>query len=148
MTAPLLALLLALTVSGPPARADLDREARAIDAMLVAPCCFLQQVSVHQSGAAEDVKADVRRRLSAGETRQQILAAYVAQYGKHILAEPPAEGFDLTLYVVPPVALLASLGLIALLIKRLSRPLAVAATHAPLSGDIDARLDDALRDLD
>jgi len=150
MTAPLLVLLIALSVGTPPRGADLEREARAIDAMLVAPCCFTQQVSVHQSGAAQEVKEDVRRRLAAGETRQQILDAYVAQYGKHILAEPPAEGFDLMLYVVPPVALVASLGLIALLIRRISRPRAAAASAADSGAphDFDERLDDELRDLD
>jgi cytochrome c-type biogenesis protein CcmH len=148
MTAPLLVLLFALTAGAAPPGVDLEREARAIDAKLVAPCCFMQQVSVHQSAAAEEVKADVRRRLIAGETRQQILDAYVAQYGKHILAEPPAEGFDLALYVLPPIGLVASLGLIAWLIRRLSHPPAIAATAAPASGDIDARLDEELRDLD
>jgi cytochrome c-type biogenesis protein CcmH len=148
MTAPLLVLLLALSVGTPQAGADLERDARAIDEMLVAPCCFSQQVSVHQSAAAQEVKEDVRRRLAGGETRQQILDAYVAQYGKHILAEPPATGFDLTLYVVPPIALVASLGLIALLIRRLSRPQAIAAPDAPVSDDDDARLDEELRDLD
>src|SRR5450759_2307478 len=98
MTGPILALLLTLSIGMPQTGAALEREAREIDAMLVAPCCFSQQVSVHQSAAAQDVKDDVRRRLAAGETRQQILDAYVTEYGKHILAEPPAEGFDLMLY--------------------------------------------------
>ena len=148
MTAPLLALVLALSVGTPQSGADLERDARAIDEMLVAPCCFTQQVSVHQSSAAQEVKTDVRRRLAAGETRQQILDAYVAQYGKHVLAEPPATGFDLMLYVVPPLALIASFGLIALLIRRLSRSQAIAIEDAAASGEDEARLDEELRDLD
>ena len=148
MIAPVIALLLAMSLGAPQTGVDLDREARAIDEMLVAPCCFTQQVSVHQSSAAEEVKADVRRRLAAGEARQQILDAYVAQYGKHILAEPPARGFDLVLYVVPPIALVGSLGLIALLIRRFSRSPAVATPEPPASGEDQARLDDELRDLD
>lgn len=53
--------------------------------MLMAPCCFAQQVSVYSSDAAQEAKADIRRRLAAGETQQQILDAYVAKYAKHIL---------------------------------------------------------------
>ncbi len=150
---PLVALAVALLVNAPPSGADLEREARAIDAMLIAPCCFTQQVSVHRSAAADEVRRDVRARLAAGETREQILNAYVATYGKHILAEPPAVGFDLTLYVMPFVMLFASAGLVAVVLRRFTRP---ASSGAPAIGDgtlapadpIEARLDDELRDLD
>jgi cytochrome c-type biogenesis protein CcmH/NrfF len=80
---------------------DLEREARSLEAALIAPCCFSQQVSVHESPASDEVRRDVRARLAAGQTRQQILDAYVKEYGKRILAVPPPEGFDVTLYVTP-----------------------------------------------
>jgi cytochrome c-type biogenesis protein CcmH len=150
MTAPLLVLLVALSVGTPPTGADLERQAREIDAMLVAPCCFRQEVSVHQSAAAQEVKQDVRRRLAAGETQQQILDAYVAQYGKHILAEPRAEGFDALLYVLPVVTFIASIALLTVVIRRVTRhgPLAAVAADSGAPNDVDERLDDELRDLD
>ncbi len=132
----------------------LEREARVIDAMLIAPCCYSQQVSVHQSPAADEAKADIRARLSVGQDRQQILAAYVDQYGKRVLAEPPAVGFDLTLYIMPFVVLLGSMGVIALAVRRFtgraSRLGAVAGngTTVPPEADLEAKLDDDLRDLD
>ena len=91
----LLSLVAAVALSfGQPGTAvDVEAEARAIDAMLIAPCCFTQQVSVHPSPAAEDVRRDVRARLAAGQTRQQILDTYLARYGTRILAAPPARGF-------------------------------------------------------
>jgi cytochrome c-type biogenesis protein CcmH len=153
MTTHLCLLLLALTGGGPLSGADLEREARIIDTMLIAPCCFSQQVSVHQSDTAQEVKQDVRRRLAAGQTRQQILDAYVASYGKRILAEPGAEGFGLMLYVMPMAVLIASMALIAVVIRRISRHAlteAPAAAGAPGScaPEYDARLDEELRDLD
>jgi len=145
-----LTLIVALGLGPALTGADLEREARALEAMLIAPCCYSQQVSVHQSGAADDVRKDVRLRLAAGETRQQILDAYVAQYGKRILAEPPAEGFDLALYVLPPLLLIGSAALVIALVRRFShRPAIQAAAAQPLaSPTYDARLDDELRDLD
>lgn len=150
MTAPLLVLLVALSVGTPPTAAALERQAREIDAMLVAPCCFSQQVSVHPSAAAQEVKQDVRRRLAAGDTQEQILHAYVAQYGKHILAEPRAEGFDLMLYVIPFVMLIASIALVTVVIRRVTRrgPVAASAADMDAPGGFDERLDDELRDLD
>lgn len=143
------ALVLALQTAAAPA-ADLDREARAIDELLVAPCCYSQQVSVHQSAAAEAVRRDVRARLAAGQRRDEIVAVYVAQYGKRILAEPPATGFDLTLYVLPVVLFFATLAAVAGLVRRMSRPVVVAGGDdtGSLSSDERSRLDEELRDLD
>ena len=152
MIVSLLVLLVALSVGMPPTGADLERQAREIDAMLVAPCCFRQEVSVHQSAAAQEVKQDVRRRLAAGETQQQILDAYVAQYGKHILAEPRAEGFDVLLYVLPVVTFFASIALLAVVIRRVTQhaPAKASASAPPDSATRaeDEQLDDELRDLD
>jgi cytochrome c-type biogenesis protein CcmH len=125
-----------------------ELEANEIEAMLIAPCCFSQQVSVHKSPAADEAKADIRRRLAAGETRQQILDAYVAQHGKHVLAEPPAEGFDIALYVTPFVLLVASLGLLAFIAKRITRQAPALAAGQAGSTELDQRLTDELRDLD
>jgi cytochrome c-type biogenesis protein CcmH len=136
------------------AGADLEREARAIEAMLVAPCCFSQQVSLHHSEAADEVRRDVRARLAVGQTRERILDAYVAQYGKRILAEPPAQGFDLALYLVPLVTLVLSAGLLSVVVRRFGGARVAPATadadagSAPGNPDIEARLDDELRDLD
>jgi len=151
----LLSMILALSLAPARPGPDLEIEARAIDAMLIAPCCFRQQVSVHQSPAADEVRLDVRARLAAGQTRRQILDAYVARYGKQILAEPPAIGFDRSLYVMPVVTLLLSAGLVAALLRRFTshrpspapgfQPAAALAQPAPAD---QARLDDELRDLD
>jgi cytochrome c-type biogenesis protein CcmH len=150
MFALLLVLITALGAAQTPLSADLEREAKVLEGMLIAPCCFSQQVSVHQSPAADEARKDIRARLAAGESRQQILDAYVTQYGRHVLAEPPAEGFDRTLYVLPVAILLGSAGLLALIVRRFAsreaRPEPVAV--APLDRDANARLDDELRDLD
>lgn len=133
---------------------DTEHEARAIESMLVAPCCFSQQVSVHQSPAAEEVRRDIRGRLAAGQTRDQIVDAYVARHGKRILAEPRAEGFDLTLHVMPFVLLLGSVGVGIALVRRFGLAKGSAPTPVPHDVQVAGRtalehqLDDELRDLD
>jgi cytochrome c-type biogenesis protein CcmH len=135
---------------------DVEREARQLEQMLIAPCCFSQQVSLHQSEAAAEVKRDVRQRLAAGETRQQILDAYVAQYGKRILVEPPAEGFDRILYVLPPLGLILTAALTFVLVRRFAARGAVAHETVSVAGAppgaadaaYSTALDDELRDLD
>lgn len=151
----LLAVILALSLAPAQRGPELEIEARTIDAMLIAPCCFRQQVSIHQSPAADEVRLDVRARLAAGQTRQQILDAYVARYGKRILTEPPAVGFDLSLYVMPVVALLLSAGLVTAVLRRFTRhglspapDVLDAAALTPPESREQVRLDDELRDLD
>lgn len=147
-------LILGLATTVPVRAGDLEREAREIEAMLIAPCCFSQQVSLHQSAAADDVRLDVRRRLAAGEARDQILQAYVAQYGKRILVQPPAEGFDRVLYILPPLGLVLTALLVVVIVRRFTAqrsheptPVAEGAGLA-VEERYGEELDDQLRDLD
>lgn len=133
------------------ASTDLEREARAIEDLLMAPCCFRQQVSVHQSPTATVVQKDIRARLARGETREVILAAYVEEHGPGILVVPPAQGTNLVLYVLPPLILAASVLLIVGLVRRFTTPrndVPAAAGHPPVDAEMNERLTDELRDLD
>ncbi len=133
------------------AATDIEQEARAIEDLLMAPCCFQQQVSVHQSPTATAVQKDIRARLSRGETREAILAAYVSEHGPGILVVPPAQGANLILYVLPPIVLAGSVLLIIGLVRRFTTlrdetpALAVPTASSPAMHD---RLTDELRDLD
>ncbi|MEW5983206.1 MAG: cytochrome c-type biogenesis protein CcmH [Acidobacteriota bacterium] len=145
-------LVLALVVAAaPPDQAAIERQAKALEAKLIAPCCWSQQVSVHQSPAADQIKADVRRMLTEGKAPQQILESYVAQYGDRILAEPPARGFSAALYVVPWILLAGSVGLVVVVIRRLRAPDAARpapAEQVPVNDEEAERIDEELRHLE
>lgn len=150
----MIALGLALALAGAPP-ASREAEARRIETELIAPCCWAQQVSVHSSPAADQMRSDIRLRLAAGQGHQQILDAYVAQYGQAILAEPPARGSNLALYVLPPVAFAASAALLVVLVRRFSSAAAVpaaapgrAVTPPAPDTEVSERLDDELARLD
>lgn len=145
-------LVLALMVAAaPPDQAAIERQAKDLEAKLIAPCCWSQQVSVHQSPASDDIKSSIRRMLSEGKTSQQILDAYVAEYGDRILAEPPARGFSAALYVAPWILLVGSVGLVVVVIKRLRTPGRAAPGRTgepPVNDDESERIDEELRQLD
>jgi cytochrome c-type biogenesis protein CcmH len=145
----------------------LEREARAIETMLIAPCCWREQVSVHQSEAALQVKQEIRTMLASGMARQQVLDIFVERYSVRILAEPPNRGFGRVLYYAPWILGLGSALGAVLFIRRITRrrvrptrngaPAGAEtdATSAPTApgGDgsgesYDERLDDELRALD
>jgi cytochrome c-type biogenesis protein CcmH len=143
------ALWLAVAAADPQA---LEREAKLLETKLMAPCCWAQQVSLHQSPAADEIKQNIRRLLADGRTGQQILDVYVAQYGDRILAEPPARGFSLALYVAPWVFLAGSVGLVFVVIRRLRTSGPGPANAEPVSAPPDEaeseRIDEELRNLD
>lgn len=130
--------------------AALEAEARRIESMLIAPCCFTQQVSLHQSEASEQVRQDIRVRLNAGQTRDQILDAYVDQYGKRILAEPEMKGFGVLAIAIPAVLLALTGWGLAIVIRRFARvrPSGPQPVGVTVPTSLVERLDTELRDLD
>lgn len=153
----LTSLFIALVLAAPPQDAQaLEQEAKQIETMLIAPCCWNQQVSLHQSAAADEIKTNIRRLLAQNKTRRQILDAYVAEYGDRILAEPPARGFTAALYVLPWVFLAGGIGLVVTVVRRwraagsAAAPAVAAASAEPaVESEAEAdRLDEELRNLD
>jgi cytochrome c-type biogenesis protein CcmH len=143
------ALWLAVAAADPQA---LEREAKLLETKLIAPCCWAQQVSLHQSPAADEIKQNIRRLLAEGKTGQQILDGYVAEYGDRILAEPPARGFNAALYVAPWVFLAGSVGLVVVMIRRWRTsgpgPAGAEPVSAPPDAEESERIDEELRNLD
>ena len=141
--------------------AALEKEARQIERMLIAPCCWMAPVSEHNSPASDEVKQQIREWLGRGMTRQQVLDAFVERYGVRILAEPPNKGAGRYLYTAPWLVFgLSAIGLVVL-VKKLTASRAAAAPAAetspvrsePAPADPDRRayeerLDEELRDMD
>lgn len=59
-------------------------------------------LAVSQSPEADRERAFISALIARGYTKQQIENALVAQYGPSVLALPPAHGFNLTVYMLPP----------------------------------------------
>jgi cytochrome c-type biogenesis protein CcmH len=149
--APVRVALLAVVLLAPNASAQ---PAKEIEESLTCQCgCGL---TVHtcnhlQCSFAVPVKRDVAESLANGQTANQILDRYVAEYGEKILSAPIPQGFNLAAYIAPYVAVAAGLGLIVVALRRLRRRSPAAATGAghPLRTDAQrARLHRELEKLD
>jgi cytochrome c-type biogenesis protein CcmH len=73
------------------------------------------------SPQAERERVFIRAQIEQGRTKQQIKDALVAEFGEDVLATPRDEGFDLTAYVVPVVAVAIAAVAIALGLLRWRR---------------------------
>jgi len=78
-----------LVVVFPMALVALERvDARQIEARFVAPCCWHENLAVHDSPAADEMRAEIARLIASGRTETEIVDHYVARYGERILREP------------------------------------------------------------
>ena len=85
---------------------DLDRQTREVAGALMCPVCQNLSAADSPSELAEQMRQVVRVKLAAGESREQILAYFVDRYGEEVLLDPPKRGFNLVIWVVPPLLLL------------------------------------------
>jgi cytochrome c-type biogenesis protein CcmH len=140
-----LALLLLMLASAAPAAA-LAAEPRAefseVEAALMCDTCNVP-LNIAESTRADQQRAQIRRLIAEGKTKDEILDAFVAEYGPNVLADPAAEGGSPLVWIVPLALLLAALAAIALLLPRWRgrrTPDPALASPAALSRDDDERL--------
>ena len=140
------------------AHAEHEGAARQLQGRLLAPCCYLQTLDVHESESARDLRDEIVARVAAGETEEAIEGSFVERYGERVRAVPKgstARG-GITL-VLGGLAALSLIGLVFAVRKWASggtspeRRLATRANTTPeatYDASLDQRLDDELRDLE
>jgi len=106
-----------------------------------------EPLAVAQSPEAEAERRLISHLIALGDTKSQIEHVMVAQYGTSVLAKPPAQGFDLSVYVIPPAAVLVGLAVVGFALARWRRSRKDSPREpavAPLSGTEARRLEEDL----
>lgn len=111
--------------------------------------CVICGVPLINAGGpqSDDERNFIRDRVNKCETKKQIKAALIAEYGPEVMATPKKSGFDLTAYVVPVVVLVGVLIAIVLGARRWSRTRSDDDPTAASAAEDDA-LDEDLRRYD
>lgn len=144
----LAAVLAAGGLLGAAAGPTLDDQVYAISKGLMCPVCSGQTVAESNSQLAEQMRAIIRERLQAGQTREEIIAYFVAQFGEGVLAAPPARGGGLVLWLSLPVALVAGVLILRKVVRRglsAARPAQVPPPPTPAEAE---QIERELRRLD
>lgn len=152
-----LAGLLATALMSPAAAPAANAGGRAsftqIEGDVMCVVCH-EPLAVAQSPEAFQERDYIRGLINQGKSRREIENDLVQQYGPAVLAKPPAHGFNLLVYVIPPVAVILGIVAVAVTLPRWRRrtrqaaALAAAAPHpaGPAFSPADARrLDEDLR---
>lgn len=100
---------------------EMEEEAQGIDKSLMCPVCPSETIDQSQTQLAKQMRDIVREKLAAGESREEILRFFEDRYGTSVLAEPPRSGFNLLVWVAPPVALAAGGLVLAVALRAMRR---------------------------
>lgn len=97
-----------------------------------------EPLAVAESPEAYRERAFIESLIAKGETKPQIEHQLVVQYGAAVLGRPPARGFNLTVYVLPPAIVALGILVLALTLPRWRRRAAAArARPAPAGTGLD-----------
>lgn len=139
LLAALLLPLHALAVSNP---ADmlpdpaLEQRARNLGREIRCMVCQNQSIEDSEVGLARDLRLIVRERIAAGDSDTEVKRFLHDRYGDFVLLRPPFAWNTAILWATPAVAVLAGLGLIL----GMRRRIAAVSGPAPLSEEEKRRL--------
>lgn len=99
-------LLLALLLLALPATAQepvTDDEINAVARDLYCPVCENTPLDVCPTQACQDWRDEIRVQLAQGRSEAEIQQYFVERYGPRVLSEPPREGFNQIVWLLPIV---------------------------------------------
>lgn len=84
----LAAFALAVLVFAAPALAEGAPGAKALEAKLLAPCCYGGTLDIHDSEMARELRHEIEDRVARGESTEAVENDFVDRYGSRVRAMP------------------------------------------------------------
>ena len=89
-----------------PRDAAFEAKVREVASSLRCPVCQNLSIEDSPSQLAQDMKREVRQRLAAGDSPDDVRRFFISRYGEWVLTKPRAAGVNLSVWLLPVVALL------------------------------------------
>jgi cytochrome c-type biogenesis protein CcmH len=135
----LLSLVLAAPALGSESRPTLAE----IEHEVMCPTCKTL-LELSHAPIADRMRAFIRRRIVAGETKSQIESQLVGEFGEGVLAAPRMHGFGLLAWVLPIAGLLGGAVVVGGVARHWTRSDGGVAPPAPEPVRLDAALERTL----
>lgn len=97
---------------------QIERDVRDLATELRCPVCQGLSLQDSPSELSQEMKDVIRTQLQQGRTKDEVRAYFVSKYGEWILMEPRPEGFNLAVYILPVVGLLAGAAFVFLTARK------------------------------
>lgn len=110
-----------LGASSPPKTGVSDERLFAISGRLKCLQCVGESVAASQAPLAVQFRQEIRDRMAAGDTDDEILNFFAQRYGQEVLLTPPSSGIGGLVWVIPVVAVAAAVLALASTFRRWRR---------------------------
>ncbi len=129
-----LALLVGLALAAPALPSEERPTLEELENEVNCPTCKTT-LALSNAPVADRIRAFISERIAAGDTKSEIKAALVGEFGEGILAAPPKEGFNLLAWVLPLAGIACAAALVGGLAWRAARSGAAAwrGTERPVA---------------
>jgi len=141
----LLLILTGKALAAPPYPAPNDDAVNSVARELYCPVCENIPLDVCSTQACAQWRDLIRQKLSEGWTRDQIKNYFVQQYGDRVLAEPPRQGLNWLVYVIPPLVFLVGVYILFRVLRQTRRAAPEPRVQPSLDDPYVARLEEELR---
>jgi cytochrome c-type biogenesis protein CcmH len=98
---------------------------RSIEGALTCQCGCNQTVAGcdhYGCGSREEMRALIQKEIAAGKDQTTIFQDMTLRYGVQVLATPPAQGFNLTVWILPILGLTVGLAAVVLIVRHWRKP--------------------------
>ena len=97
---------------------ELEAKVFEIAKELRCPVCVSESVADSNADISIEMREIIQSQLEEGKSKPDILAFFQARYGDWILLSPPKRGLHLLVWLLPLIAGLIGLSVLALVIRR------------------------------
>jgi cytochrome c-type biogenesis protein CcmH/NrfF len=98
---------------------------QSIEGALTCQCGCNQTVAGcnhYGCGSREEIRALIQKEIAAGKDETAILQDMTLRYGVQVLATPPPRGFNMTVWILPILGLMAGLAAVVLIVRHWRKP--------------------------
>jgi len=137
----LFGILASLLLAGPMARAEsahpptlekLGNEVQCTCGGCVAP---INECPMLNCAEKAEIRAFITKEITDGKDETTILQDLSLKYGVQVLSAPPAHGFNLAVWVLPPVGLLVGMGVVLVFVRRWKHKPDISPVATPAARD-------------
>ncbi len=129
-----------------------DDDVNRVAKQLYCPVCPNTPLDVCETKACQDWRAQIKDLLAGGQTEDQVIEYFVAQYGERVLAEPRRSGFTSFVWLLPVLSVAIGLVVVVQILRgwKAKRSMPDSTQTSPprdLPPDVRARLEEELREI-
>lgn len=107
---------------------ELRADSKRIESRFLAPCCWSEDLAVHSSPAAREMRAEIEALVAQGRSENEIVDYYVSRYGERILRDPRGRSWWVLTWA-PVIALASGTALVVRLLARMRTQTAGAGSQ-------------------